>query len=126
MLGIMANAGIKGTVSGNALKSAFSRLSEEPKRVSKALAELGVKAKTSEGDLRPFPELMKDLSEKMKGMGKADKVGMFNKIFGSAAGGGMLAIMDAVANGSLPELEAALYSCSGAAQEMAERMNATA
>ena len=126
MLGIMANAGIKGSIAGNALKSAFSRLSEEPTRVAKALKSVGVEAKTSTGELRPFPELMKDLSQKMEGMGRADKVGLFNKIFGSAAGGGMLAVMDGVANGNLPELEAALYGASGAAQAMAERMNATA
>ena len=126
MLGIMANAGIKGSIAGNALKSAFSRLSEEPTAVAKALKSVGVEAKTSTGELRPFPELMKDLSQKMEGMGRADKVGLFNKIFGAAAGGGMLAVMDGVANGQLPELETALYGASGAAQEMADRMNATA
>lgn len=44
MLGIMANAGIKGTLAGNALKAVFARLSQEPKAVAKALGELGVKA----------------------------------------------------------------------------------
>ncbi len=126
MLGVMANAGIKGTLAGNALKAAFLRLSQEPKAVAKALGELGVKAKTAEGDMKPFPELMKELSAKMEDMGKADKLGLLSKIFGTAASSGMLAIMDGVANGSLPELEQALYNCSGAAQQMAERMNATA
>ena len=126
MLGAMANAGIKGTQAGNALKAAFLRLSEEPKRTAQALESLGVTAKTSTGDLRPLPELMKDLAEKTKGMGKADRLGVLNKIFGSIAGGGMLAVMDAVANGSLAELEAALYGASGAAHEMAETMNDTA
>ena len=126
MLGVMANAGIKGTLAGNALKAAFTRLSKEPKQVAKALAELGVKAKTTEGNIKPFPELMKELSAKMEGMGKADKLGLLGTIFGTAASSGMLAIMDGVTNGSLPELEAALYNCSGAAKEMADRMNATA
>ena len=126
MLGIMANSGIKGTQAGNALKSAFLRLSKEPKQVAKALNEMGVKAKDSEGNLRTLPELLKDLSVRMAGMGKADKLGMLGKIFGDVASTGMLALMDAVANGSLPDLETALYSCSGAAQAMAERMNATA
>lgn len=126
MLGVMANAGIKGSQAGTSLKSAFQRLSEEPTMVTKALAELGVKAKTAEGDLRPMPELMKDLSAKMEGLGKGDKIGILSRIFGGVASSGMLAIMDAVANGSLPELETALYNCSGAAKEMADRMNATA
>ena len=126
MLGVMANAGIKGTQAGNALKAAFSRLSEEPTRTAQALEELGVKAKTSTGDLRPLPELMKDLAEKTKNMGAGDKVGILNKIFGSVAGGGMLAIMDSVANGSLAELTENIYGASGASKEMADQMNATA
>ena len=109
MLGAMANAGIKGTQAGNALKAALVRLSEEPKRTAQALESLGVTAKTSTGDLRPLPELMKDLAENTKNMGKADRLGILNKIFGSIAGGGMLAVMDAVANDSLPKLEKTLY-----------------
>ena len=37
MLGAMANSGIKGSQAGTALKAAFLRLSQEPKRVAKAL-----------------------------------------------------------------------------------------
>ena len=72
---------------------------------------------------------MKELSAKMEGMGKADKLGLLSKIFGSAASSGMLAIMEAAVDTSdkgLSALEKALYGCSGAAKEMADRMNATA
>ena len=126
MLGVMANAGIKGSQAGTALKSAFQRLSAEPKQTAAALELLGIKAKTAQGDMRPLPELMEDLAKKTQNMGKADKLGILSKVFGGVASSGMLAIMDSVANGKLPELEEALYNCSGAAQAMADRMNATA
>ena len=126
MLGAMANSGIKGSQAGTALKAAFLRLSQEPARVAKALKALGVSSKDAEGNLRPIPDLMTDLADKMSGMGKAQKLGYLANIFGGEAASGMLAVMEAVADGSLPELEAALYSCSGAAKEMSERMNATA
>ena len=126
MLGAMANSGIKGSQAGTALKAAFLRLSQEPTRVAKALGALGVSSKDAEGNLRPIPDLMVDLAKKMEGMGKATKLGYLANIFGAEAASGMLAIMESVADGSLPELEKALYGCSGAAQQMAERMNATA
>ncbi len=126
MLGAMANSGIKGSQAGTALKAAFLRLSQEPTRVAKALKALGVSSKDAEGNLRPIPDLMTDLAAKMTGMGKAQKLGYLANIFGAEAASGMLAVMEAVADGSLPELEKALYSCSGAAKEMSERMNATA
>ena len=126
MLGAMANSGIKGSQAGTALKAAFLRLSQEPTRVAKALKALGVSSKDAEGNLRPIPDLMTDLANKMTGMGKAQKLGYLANIFGDEAASGMLAVMEAVADGSLPELEKALYSCSGAAKEMSERMNATA
>ena len=126
MLGVMANSGIKGSQAGTALKAAFLRLSQEPKRVAKALDALGVSSKDAKGNLRAIPDLMVDLGKKMEGMGKATKLGYLANIFGAEAASGMLAIMESVADGSLPELEEALYGCSGAAQQMAERMNATA
>ena len=51
MLGVMANAGIKGSQAGTALKSAFQRLSAEPKQTAAALELLGIKAKTAQGDM---------------------------------------------------------------------------
>ena len=129
MLGAMANSGIKGSQAGTALRAAFLRLSKEPKAVADALAELGVSSKTTEGNLRPLPELMLDLSKKLAGMGTGDKMKYLANIFGSEAATGMLAVMEAAMDTSdkgLAALERALYGCSGAAKEMADRMNATA
>gem|GEM_PF-2945812 len=129
MLGAMANSGIKGSQAGTALRAAFLRLSKEPKAVANALAELGVSSKTTEGNLRPLPELMLDLSKKLAGMGTGDKMKYLANIFGSEAATGMLAVMEAAMDTSdkgLAALERALYGCSGAAKQMADRMNATA
>lgn len=129
MLGVMANAGIKGSMAGTSLKAAFLRLSKEPKQVAKALAELGVQSLTAQGDLRPLPELMLDLANKMKDMGKGVRMKYLANIFGAEAASGMLAIMESAVDTSdkgLSALERALYGCSGAAKQMADRMNATA
>lgn len=126
MIGVMGDAGIKGSVAGNALKSALTRLSKEPKQTADALAKLGIKARDANGRLRTLPSLMGALSQKMKGMGEAEQMEHLTKIFGAEAASGMLAIMNAVETGSLEKLTEKLRDADGAAQSMADRMNATA
>ncbi|MBQ6773808.1 MAG: phage tail tape measure protein [Synergistaceae bacterium] len=125
MLGIMGNAGIKGSQAGTALRAAFLRLSKEPKAVSKALAQLGIAAKDSQGKLRTMPSLMKELSQKMKGMGEGEQMKYLSNIFGSEAAAGMLAIMRASVDGSLAELEKLNKGSEGVAKQMADTMNNT-
>ena len=105
MLGVMANNGIKGTESGSALRNAFLRLSQEPKAVAKSLAQLGIASRTADGNMRQLPDLMLELSEKMKNMGEADKLKHLSNIFGVRAASGMLAVMQGAVDGSLDELE---------------------
>ncbi|GHV45276.1 hypothetical protein FACS1894204_03970 [Synergistales bacterium] len=126
MIGVMADAGIKGSQAGTALRAALLRLSKEPKQTEEALAKLGIATRDAQGNLRTMPSLMQALSEKMKGMGEADKMGELAKIFGGEAASGMLAIMDAAKSGKLKELTSELYNAEGAAGAMAERMNNTA
>ncbi|MBQ7594157.1 MAG: phage tail tape measure protein [Synergistaceae bacterium] len=120
MLGIMANAGIKGSQGGTALRAAFLRLSKEPKAVAKALAQLGISARDAQGNMREMPELMQALSNKMKNMGSADKMKYLSNIFGSEAASGMLAVMEAAVDGSLQKLTQLNRESSGQLQAMSK------
>ena len=60
MLGIMGNAGIKGSQSSTVPRAALTRLSKEPKKVADFLAELGLRAKDSQGRIRTIPSLMEE------------------------------------------------------------------
>lgn len=126
MIGVMSDAGIKGSMAGTALRAAFLRLSKEPAMTEKALKELGVRTRTSSGDLLSMSELMTEMGATMTGMGRADKLEAMSKIFGSEAASGMISVMEAVASGKLGGLTDALLGAEGAAAAMAETMNATA
>jgi TP901 family phage tail tape measure protein len=65
MIGVMGNAGIKGSLAGNALKAALQRLSKEPKAVEKALGGMGLALKDTQGRLRTMPSLMKAIHGKL-------------------------------------------------------------
>jgi TP901 family phage tail tape measure protein len=128
MIGVMGNAGIKGSLAGNALKAGLLRLSKEPKAVEEALGDLGLASRDAKGQLYTLPSLMKDLNTQMKGMGDADRMEMLTKIFGSEAASGMLAIMNATTGevDLIAQLEAAYYGAAGTSSEMADVMNNTA
>ncbi|MBQ3655203.1 MAG: phage tail tape measure protein, partial [Synergistaceae bacterium] len=122
MLGIMANAGIKGSQGGTALRAAFVRLSKEPKAVAKALAQLGISARDAKGNFRDMPELMQALSKRMKDMGSADKMKYLSNIFGSEAASGMLAVMEASVDGSLQQLTRLNRESSGQLQALSQHI----
>jgi TP901 family phage tail tape measure protein len=109
MIGIMGDAGIKGSQAGTALRSALLRLAKGPKQTEEALGKLGIATRDAQGNMRTMPSLMKALSEKMKGMGAADREGKLARIFGSEAVSGMVALMDAAESGRLNELTGELY-----------------
>jgi TP901 family phage tail tape measure protein len=128
MIGVMGNAGIKGSLAGNALKAGLLRLSKEPAAVEKALREMGLASRDAQGRLYTLPSLMKDLNTQMKGMGEADQMEILSRIFGSEAASGMLAIMNA-ATGEVDlinQLEIAYKNANGTSSEMADIMNDTA
>ena len=120
MLGIMANAGIKGSQGGTALRAALVRLSKEPKAVAKALGELGISARDAQGNFREMPDLLQALSAKMKNMGSADKMKYLSNIFGSEAASGMLAVMEAAVDGSLQQLTRLNRESSGQLQALSK------
>ena len=126
MLGVMGNAGIKGSEGGTALRGALLRLAQEPKAVSNALADLGIRAKTSTGKLRELPDLMTELSKKMHGWGEGKQMQYLSNIFGVRAASGMLAVMRGVADGSLKELERLDKESSGIMQAVVENINKAA
>lgn len=122
MLGVMANAGIKGSQGGTALRAALNRLSKEPKAVEKALAELGIKSRDTNGNMRDMTELLTALQSRLKGMGSADQMKYLSNIFGSEAGAGMLAVMNSAVDGTLGQLKLLNYESNGILNEISSHI----
>ena len=122
MLGVMANAGIKGSQGGTALRAALNRLSKEPKAVAKALGELGIKSRDADGNMRDMTELLTALQGKLKGMGSADQMKYLSNIFGTEAAAGMLAVMNSAVDGTLGQLKLLNYESNGILNEISEHI----
>ena len=109
-IGALANKGYEGADVGTALASSISRLARRPKQAADALRELGVSVMTKSGGLVQLPVIMKQLDEKMKGMGELQKQGYLSRIFGGNYDKIMLAFMSAVTSGDQEKLQAGEYT----------------
>ena len=123
-LGILANRGIKGSEGGTALRNIILALSAPTDKAAAAMEELGVNAFDAEGNLRPLNEVFKDLDSSLSGMSEGEKTQILNEIFNKVDLKSAQAML-AGCGDEFDELTAALDSCDGAMQQMADTMNDT-
>ena len=127
-IGLMANAGIKGSQAGTALRSIMSRLSTDAGASSKQLGALGILTKklgvefyNADGTTRDFMDVMSDLRVKWKELSVEEQANYGKKIAGQEALSGLLAIMNA-APSDFEKLSSAVENSTGTAQKMADTM----
>lgn len=125
MAGLLGNVGIQGSMAGTALRAAFLRLSAPPKAAADALAALGVEVTDLDGNLRPVPELLKELAESTEGLGSAERAEAVKQIFGEEASAGLTELLKQAGSGALDSYIAELRQAQGTAEAMARKMSAT-
>lgn len=120
-IGLMANSGIKASQAGTSLRSILSRMSSPTKEVQTAMDKLGVSITNNDGSMKSLNEIMLDLREGFAGLSEAEQSQMASAIGGQEAMSGLLAIVNA-SDSDFEKLTDAIYSCDGAAAQMAETM----
>ncbi len=125
MAGLLGNVGIQGSMAGTALRAAFLRLSAPPKMAADAIEELGLSVKDAEGNLRPIPEILKDIGTATEHMGSAEQAEVIKRLFGSEAAAGMTELLKQAGSGALDDYIAQLQKAKGTADEMARKMGDT-
>lgn len=119
--GLMANAGIKGTMAGTALNSIFTRLSTNTSGAADALKELGIDFFDSSGNARDLSDVLGELRKATSGYSDQQKSAIANTIAGTEAQKGLLAILNA-SESDYNKLADAVGNADGAAQKMADTM----
>ncbi len=126
-IGLMANAGIKGSQAGTALRSIMSRLAKPTDDVAVAMSELGLSILNSDGSMKSLNEITGDLRSSFAGLSEAEKASMAATLGGQEAMSGLLAIVNA-SDEDFNKLQSAIYGATdeltgySAAAEMAETM----
>lgn len=121
-IGLMANAGIKGSQAGTSLRSIITRLVKPPKDAATALNALGISTTKADGSMKPLRETMAELREKFSGLTESQKVSYASSIAGQEAMSGLLAIVNA-SDSDFNKLQKAIDNSSGAAKKQADVMN---
>ncbi|OLS02549.1 phage tail tape measure protein [Tissierella creatinophila] len=120
-LGLMANAGIKGSQAGTSLKTAIANLANPTDKMKGAMTELGISITDANGEMLPFKDVMGELREKFSGLTEEQQAQYAATIFGKEAMSGMLAIINAT-DEDYEKLTDSTRNYTGTAKAMAETM----
>lgn len=117
--GLMANAGVKGSRAGTALRNIFNGLLDGVTLTSEAFGEFEYSAVKADGTMTSFSETVDTLRGYFEQMSEAERVSNARVIAGERGYNGLLAILNAT-NEDYQSLAATINNCSGAAQRMAD------
>lgn len=120
-LGLMANAGIKGSQGGTALRSSLSRLIKPTDDAAALMEQYGLSMTNADGSMKSLGEVMEMLRTKMGRLSEAEQAQAAATLFGQEAMSGMLAVINA-SDSDYEKLTSAIYGADGAAQQMADTM----
>ena len=120
-IGLMANAGIKGTQAGTSLRSILTRLAKPPKAAAEAMEELGLSITNADGSIKPLDVTLLELRQKFSGLTQEEQVQMAANLAGQEAMSGLLAIVNA-SDEDFAKLSESINNSAGAADQMAATM----
>lgn len=119
--GLMANAGIKGSQSGTALRGWLTRLAKPTKESATAMEALGLSMTDSNGDMKTLMQVIEETRDAFRGLTEDDKAMYAAMLAGQNGMSGLLAITNA-AEGDLKKLAKATKEADGTAKKMADTM----
>jgi len=118
-IAVLANNGIKGSLAGNAIARAYKNLANKAKQAE--LRKFGVEAVDAQGNLRPLADIINDLAKATKGLGSAERLAIFETLFGR---GQAAALKLASSAEAFDELQDQITNSAGLAVKTAEEMDA--
>lgn len=120
-LSLMANAGIKGSQGGTALRGSLTRLIKPTDDAAAIMDEYGISLTNTDGSMKSLGDVMGMLREKLGGLSEAQQAQVAATLFGQESMSGMLAIINS-SEADYNKLTDAIYGSEGAATSMAETM----
>ncbi len=120
-IGIMSDAGIKGSQAGTSLRGALSRLAKPTDMMQAKMDELGLSFYDSEGKMKPLKDQIGMLKDAFKGLTPEQQQNALVTLYGQESLSGMMALIDKGPD-KLGKLTESLKNSDGAADKMARTM----
>jgi TP901 family phage tail tape measure protein len=115
----MSDAGIQGSMAGTALRAALLSLSNPVGQAEKAMNRLNIEVLTADGQMKPLPQLIGHIAEKMEGMTDAQRTATAAQLVGTEAASGFVTLLG-VGEEALQDYTETLESSGGVAEKVAK------
>ncbi len=120
-IGLMANAGIKSSQAGTALRTIMNNLAGDIKISGKAIGDVTIATTNADGSMRDLSDILADCRTAFSGLTESEKAQAAESLVGKNAMSGFLALMNA-GEGDIEKLSSAIENCDGSAEKMATTM----
>lgn len=120
-IGLMANAGIKSSQAGTAMRTMLTNLTGEVKFSGAAFGEMTVQTTNADGSMRSLGDILADCRVAFSQMSESERSANAEALVGKNAMSGFLAVMNA-APSDIEKLNSAITNCDGTAEKMATTM----
>ncbi|MEJ4435617.1 phage tail tape measure protein [Enterococcus faecium] len=120
-IGIMSDAGIKGSQAGTTLRGALSRLARPTKAMQDTMDNLGISFYDADGKMKPLKTQVELLKKAFEGLTPEQQQNALVTLYGQESLSGMMALIDKGPD-SLGKLTKSLKDSDGAADDMARTM----
>lgn len=118
-VGLLSNAGIKGSQAGTVLRQTLNRLASPTDTASEMIEKYGIKAFDAQGNMKSLGEVVDILNNSLKSLNSQQKADVISTIFGTESMSGVLALMNQ-GGSAVTELTKRLEKADGAAQKVAD------
>ena len=120
-IGLMANAGIKSSQAGTALRTIMNNLAGDVKISGKAIGDVTIATTNVDGSMRDLSDILADCRSAFGNLTESEKAQAAESLVGKNAMSGFLALMNA-GEGDIEKLSSAIENCDGSAEKMAMTM----
>ena len=110
-IGLMANAGIKSTQAGTALRTIMNNLSGEVKITGSALGEVTIATTNADGSMRDLSDILADCRGAFSQLSESEQAAAAEALVGKNAMSGFLALMNA-GDADIEKLSSSIDHCS--------------
>lgn len=117
-IGLMANAGIKSSQAGTALRTIMNNLAGDVKISGKAIGDVTIATTNADGSMRDLSDILADCRSAFGNLTESEKAQAAESLVGKNAMSGFLALMNA-GEGDIEKLSSAIDNCDGSAEKMA-------
>ncbi len=120
-IGLMANAGIKSSQAGTALRTIMNNLAGDVKISGKAIGDVTIATTNADGSMRDLSDILADCRAAFGNLTESEKANAAESLVGKNAMSGFLALMNAAPE-DIAKLSGAIDNCDGSAEKMAATM----